>query len=103
MVLLNTEVADIISEVMPNSRLSAIAGKYVIQYIFGALGIATCGPLIDSVGVGIGCTISKLGLAIVLCSLTDQFRRRTGRSCRSLDIDYRCLRDPHASLGRREA
>lgn len=45
------------TEVLPDKRTQVIAGKYCIQYSFGALASGTAVPLIESIGVGPSSTI----------------------------------------------
>ncbi len=56
---------------MPLHRSEAIATKYVVQYTCSALASAFAVPMIDSVGVGIQCTISSIlvGIGGGLCVL----------------------------------
>ena len=41
-------------------RLEVMSGKYLIQYLFAAGGSASILPLIERIGIGAACTISKL-------------------------------------------
>jgi len=47
------------AEALPKKRREVIAGKYVIQYIFGASACSGTGPLINAIGVGPACTIGE--------------------------------------------
>jgi MFS family permease len=47
------------AEALPKKRREVIAGKYIIQYIFGACACSTTGPLISAIGVGLACTIGE--------------------------------------------
>jgi MFS family permease len=47
------------AEALPKKRREVIAGKYIIQYIFGACACSATGPLISAIGVGLACTIGK--------------------------------------------
>ncbi|KAL5354401.1 hypothetical protein ACLOAV_000490 [Pseudogymnoascus australis] len=57
-------------EVLPNSRIEIIGGKYIIQYLFAAGSTGAVVPLINSIGVGLTFTIcvvfSLLGGVLVL-------------------------------------
>jgi hypothetical protein len=59
-------------EVFPLARQEAITSKYVVQYAFSALASGTAIPMIDSIGVGLQCTISVILQYIAggLCALT---------------------------------
>lgn len=46
-------------EVLPNSRIEIIGGKYIIQYLFAAGSTGAVVPLINSIGVGLTFTICK--------------------------------------------
>ncbi|OBT65809.1 hypothetical protein VE03_03331 [Pseudogymnoascus sp. 23342-1-I1] len=46
-------------EVLPNSRIEVIGGKYIVQYLFAAGSTAAVVPLINSIGVGLTFTICK--------------------------------------------
>lgn len=47
------------AEVMPSRRRDAIASKYMIQYSFSAVASGAAVMLIDVIGLGPACTISK--------------------------------------------
>jgi hypothetical protein len=47
------------AEVLPLLRSQVMGGKYLVQYAFAAAGSASIVPLIESVGIGSACTISK--------------------------------------------
>ncbi|KAF2152726.1 synaptic vesicle transporter [Myriangium duriaei CBS 260.36] len=83
------------AEVMPNQRPSVIAGKYAVQYTCGALGTATCQPLIDNVGVGAECTISAILviLAGILTTVTALYGLRMQKW-----VDEKRGRKPISSL-----
>ena len=48
------------AEVLPGKRRDAIASKYIIQYTFLAVASGVAVMLIDTIGLGPACTISKL-------------------------------------------
>ncbi|TID17808.1 synaptic vesicle transporter [Venturia nashicola] len=50
------------AEALPRKRREVIAGKYAVQYAFGACACAGAGPLIKVIGVGSACTIAILVL-----------------------------------------
>ncbi|KAF4913599.1 Efflux pump radE [Colletotrichum viniferum] len=54
---LNTYAA----EVVPETRIAVISGKYIIQYCFGAGAVGCVVAIIDSIGVGWAFTITGLG------------------------------------------
>lgn len=47
------------AEALPKKRREVIAGKYAVQYVFGACACAGAGPLIKAIGVGSACTIGE--------------------------------------------
>jgi hypothetical protein len=57
--MLSGYFAKSLQEVLPERRTDVMAGKYVVQYIFGAAGSAGILPLINNIGVGSASTISK--------------------------------------------
>lgn len=65
---LNTYTA----EVIPGHKSEVLAGKYLIQYVFGAAGSASILLLINKIGVGLAATISVaasvIGGALVLAT-----------------------------------
>lgn len=60
------------AEVMPHCRQEAIASKYLVQYSFSAVAAGVTIPLVDSVGVGLQCTISVIFALIAggFCAVT---------------------------------
>ena len=47
------------SETMPQRRRDVIASKYLVQYTFSAAASAAAAPLMDALGFGPACTLSK--------------------------------------------
>jgi hypothetical protein len=48
-----------IVEALPKRRREVIAGKYIIQYVFGACACASTELLINKIHVGPACTLGK--------------------------------------------
>ena len=48
------------AEVLPRQRPEIIAGKYLVQYTFAAVGSAAIVPLIDAIGIGWASTIGVI-------------------------------------------
>lgn len=69
---------------LPRQRNEVIAGKYLVQYTFAAIGSASIVPLIDAIGMGLASTIGKCSppifAEITIC--TDlQLRRHLRHNC----------------------
>ncbi|OJJ47979.1 hypothetical protein ASPZODRAFT_141531 [Penicilliopsis zonata CBS 506.65] len=72
LLLLSMLILMLLLEVRPHQRSEVIAGKYIVQYIFGAASSAAVVPMIDSIGVGLTFTIGgflslSLSLSLSRC------------------------------------
>lgn len=59
--------------------MPVIAGKYFVQYTFGALAIGSAIPIIDAIGVGLSSTISETNLSFWSSLLMDGRRNSRPR------------------------
>lgn len=51
------QMTDSAIEAIPKKRREVIAGKYIVQYSFSAIAIASAVPLIEGVGTGLAGTL----------------------------------------------
>lgn len=81
------------AEARPKARREVIAGKYMVQYTFSAISVASTVPLIEAIGTGPAGTIGTFtGCRCFLLSLT-RGRCDIGNFCRPADL-YHCQARP---------
>lgn len=62
------------AEVIPSRRRDVIASKYMIQYTFSAIASGVAVRLIDAIGLGPACTISRFSQKMCTLFSADRFK-----------------------------